>query len=154
MLIKRPLLQNMSLIAYSIKMTVKKSFQLNAKTLFIICSCIIFVLFHLVYNFHQGRNFFKLPGQMSRPYRINTKMCKIIDLPLYNQETDWVFKKLRANKIPKIECKRKFQIKIYRFDETSIQLNWTEVGYKPFCYYRQLSRGLNDFYVKFGKFLT
>ena len=79
-------------------------------------------------------------------YLINTPECKIIDLPLYDDETLLLY-----TNIDELKCDRKSLIKINRFNETSIQLNWTEVGYKPFCYHRQLSRGWDDYHVKYGK---
>ena len=80
-------------------------------------------------------------------YLINTPGCLINDLPLYDEEIKHIYSDIEKNVW---KCERKSRIKINRFDETSIQLNWTEVGYKPFCYYRQLSRGSEYLNFKYG----
>ena len=89
----------------------------------------------------------KLKKIKAKPNRINTSGCKINDLPLYDKEIKDIYSDIEDNVW---KCERKSQIKINRFDETSIQLNWTEVGYKPFCYYRQLSRGSDNFHYEYG----
>ena len=81
-------------------------------------------------------------------YRINTNGCKIKNWPLFDNETI----KLFENKTETIwECKPDL-IHIKRFDETWISLDWTELGYKPFCYFRKLSRGYDDFHFDYGQF--
>ncbi len=87
-----------------------------------------------------------------KEYRIDTKSCKISDLPIYDQETRSLFTYSSETKWV-CQHKKYNKIKIDRIDETTIQLNWTAVGYKPLCYYRQLSRGENDFQFFYGNYL-
>ena len=68
-------------------------------------------------------------------------------MPLIYEDTKDVLKNFKETEW---KCERKSRLKINRFDETSIQLNWTEVGYKPRCYFRQLSRGSDDFHFNYG----
>ena len=99
-------------------------------------------------KFNKLKNNIKKTNEKQKgKFLINTPGCKINDLPLYDKET-----KLLYSNITELKCDRKSGIKINRFEETWIQLNWTEVGYKPFCYYRQLSRGSDDYHVKYGKY--
>ena len=83
-----------------------------------------------------------------KKYRIETKSCKISDLPTFDQETRNLFNHLND---PETiwKCDQK-PIKIKRFNETWIRFDWTEVGFQPFCYYRRLSRGNDDFQYNFG----
>ena len=83
-----------------------------------------------------------------KKYRIETKSCKISDLPTFDQETNKLFSHLND---PETiwKCDHK-PIKIKRFNETYIRFDWTELGFKPFCYYRRLSRGNDDFHYNFG----
>ena len=84
-----------------------------------------------------------------KTYRLDTNSCKIIDLPLFDEETRGLFK----NDSKTIyECSHKRMVKIKRFEETSILLNWNDLGYTPACYYRELSRGKDDHDYLYGKY--
>ena len=96
-------------------------------------------------DFHQSQG--KSENDNRKLFRINTPGCRIEELPDYDKETKTLYSKIKETEW---KCNRKSRIKINRFDETSIHLNWTEVGYKPFCYYRQLSRGSDDFHFNYG----
>ena len=87
---------------------------------------------------------------MQNRFRIETKGCKITDLPLYDIETRRLFKNILETIW---ECNHKPVVNVKRFNETSIDLSWTEVmAYKPICYYRKLSRGIDDFHFIYGQF--
>ena len=73
-------------------------------------------------------------------HRINTRGCNISELPLYDVETRDLFE----NKTEVIWKCTDTPIKILRFNETWIRIDWTKLNYKPYCYYRQLMRGQHD----------
>ena len=84
-----------------------------------------------------------------KTYRINTKSCKISDLPLYDEETRRLFKNQWGTVWP---CSHKRKVKISRFEETSIHLNWSDLGFTPACYHRKLSRGRDDYEYIYGEY--
>ncbi len=84
-----------------------------------------------------------------KKYRIDTKGCKISNWPVFDGETKKLYKNL-TNK--KINCEsRRPIIKVKRVNSTLIQLDWTELKFKPFCYNSELIRGEGENSVRFGK---
>ena len=85
---------------------------------------------------------------LNTKYRINTRNCKISDLPLYDDETKDLFD---VNNQTIWKCTKNV-INIYRVNFTSILFNWTSLDKTPLCFYRKLSRGKDDFTYDYGKF--
>jgi hypothetical protein len=55
----------------------------------------------------------------------------------------------------KIDCNsRKPVIEIKRLNSIWIQINWSQLNYKPFCYISEMIRGKGENRVKFGKYLV
>jgi hypothetical protein len=84
-----------------------------------------------------------------KKYRIDTKGCKISNWPLFDRETKKLYKNLTNERL---NCdSRRPLIKIKRVNSTWIQLDWSELNYKPFCYNSELIRGEGENSVRFGK---
>ena len=74
-----------------------------------------------------------------KKYRLNTKGCKINELPLYDEETKDIFKE--TNKTKTIWDCIDTVIKFERFNETWIRLSYYVLDDRPLCYYRSLKVG-------------
>jgi len=80
---------------------------------------------------------------------LDTKGCKIGNWPLFDSETWPLYKNLSKDEI---KCKtREPIIKIKRVNSTWIQLDWSKLNYKPFCYISELIRGDSEDSVRYGK---
>jgi hypothetical protein len=82
-------------------------------------------------------------------YRIDTKGCKISNWPLFDEETEKLYKNLTQESL-KCESQEP-AIEIQRVDGTWIQLNWTKLDKKPFCYISELRLGAHENSLLFGK---
>jgi hypothetical protein len=82
-------------------------------------------------------------------YRIDTKGCKIINWPLFDEETQKLYKNMTQESL---KCEsRQPTIEIQRVNGTWIQLNWTKLDKKPFCYISELRLGDHENSLIFGK---
>ena len=79
---------------------------------------------------------------------MDTNGCKIKDLPLFDSQTKRFFEN---NSQTIYKCDQNI-INIHRINGTAIQIDWSALNLKPICYYRQLSRGSNDFQNVFGNY--
>jgi hypothetical protein len=84
-----------------------------------------------------------------KKYRIDTKGCKISNWPLFDGETKRLYKNLTDKKV-NCESRRPI-VKVKRINSTWIQLDWSELNFKPFCYNSELIRGGGENSVRFGK---
>jgi hypothetical protein len=50
----------------------------------------------------------------------------------------------------KIDCNSRKPV----IDSILIQINWSQLNYKPFCYISEMIRGKGENRVKFGKYLV
>ncbi len=83
-------------------------------------------------------------------YKLDTKGCKIGNWPLFDTETRPLYKNLSNGQI---RCKTHEPIiKVKRVDSTWIQLDWSKLEYKPFCYISELRRGDREDSVLYGKY--
>ncbi len=82
-------------------------------------------------------------------YRIDTKGCKMSNWPLFDEETKKLYKNMTQESL-KCESSEP-TIEIQRVNGTWIQLNWTKLDKKPFCYISELRLGANDNSLLFGK---
>ena len=92
----------------------------------------------------------ELNDNFVKHYRIDTNGCKIKDLPLFDEQIEWFFK----NKSKTIWKCTKNIINIQRINGTAIRVDWSTLGYKPVCFYRQLSRGEDDYHNVYGMCLV
>jgi hypothetical protein len=82
-------------------------------------------------------------------YRIDTKGCKILNWPLFDEETQKLYKNMTQESL---KCEsRQPTIEIQRVNGTWIQLNWTKLDKKPFCYICELRLGDHENSLIFGK---
>jgi hypothetical protein len=82
-------------------------------------------------------------------YRIDTKGCKILNWPLFDEETQKLYKNMTQESL---KCEsRQPAIEIQRINGTWIQLNWTKLDKKPFCYISELRLGADENSLIFGK---
>jgi hypothetical protein len=82
-------------------------------------------------------------------YKLDTKGCKIGNRPLFDAETRPLYKNLSNDQI---KCKTHEPIiKVKRVYSTWIQLDWSKLDYKPFCYISELRRGDNEDSMLYGK---
>jgi hypothetical protein len=82
-------------------------------------------------------------------YRIDTKGCKISDWPLFDEETEKLYKNMTQESL---KCEyRQPTIEIQRINGTWIQLNWSKLDKNPFCYISELRLGAHENRLLFGK---
>ncbi len=84
-----------------------------------------------------------------KKYRIDTKGCKISDWPLFDEETKRLYKNLTNQKL-NCESRRPI-INVKRVNSTWIQLDWSKLNNRPYCYISELIRGEGENSVQFGK---
>jgi hypothetical protein len=81
-------------------------------------------------------------------YRIDTKGCKILNWPLFDEETEKLYKNMTQESL---ECEsRQPTIEIKRVNGTWTQLNWTKLDKNPFCYISELRLGNHENSLLFG----
>ncbi len=82
-------------------------------------------------------------------YKLDTKGCKIGNWPLFDAETRPLYKNLSKSET---NCKiHEPIIRIKRVNSTWIQLDWSKLNYKTFCYIPEFKRGDNEDSVRYGK---
>ncbi|XP_054164704.1 uncharacterized protein LOC128962351 [Oppia nitens] len=84
---------------------------------------------------HKDNN---IDGQFKASYRLDTRGCRISDLPVFDEETRPLFADYIHSNQTQWQCSKRMPIKISRQNETSILLDWSGLNFQPLCYYRKL----------------